>query len=147
MWLFQSSGHAQWWDILTSCNDVIRLRHVTSNGLVEDSGKSKARDVSRSIHVHFGGVDGSGEQSAASERAKLTNQKQIAASFIENTQHHHRSFSMGATSQTFWKDFPCDDELMSCLAYRRMVFETMGSEGGSFTSSTGSLGSRRKSDV
>jgi hypothetical protein len=34
---------------------------------------------------------------------------------------------MPATTQTFWK---ADEDIMRCLAYRRMVFERMGEENG-----------------
>lgn len=149
IWTFQSSGHAKCWDILRPRHDHVNVRHMTNNGLIEDAGKSKARDVSKSIHVHFGGIDGcedAHKQSEANEIPTLMDPKQIAVSFIENIQHHHRSLSMGATPQTFWKDFPCNDELMSCLAYRRMVFERMGSQGGSVPT-TDSLATRRRSGL
>ena len=72
--------------------------------------------------------------------------ERIAASFIENMEHHHRALSMGGTPHTFEKDFPCEDKLMCCLAYRRMVFERMGSQRSSVSTTTTSE-VRRKSDV
>jgi hypothetical protein len=37
--------------------------------------------------------------------------------------HSHRSFTMPATTQTFWK---VDEDMVRCLPYRKMVFERMG---------------------
>ena len=70
--------------------------------------------------------------------------ERIAASFVENMEHHHRALSMGSTPHTFEEGFPREDELMCCLAYRRMVFERMGSQRSSVSSTSSEL--RRKSD-
>jgi hypothetical protein len=122
---------------------------VTSSGSIEDTGKGKARDVTQSMHVHFGGIDGSGDahQHVQAKQARMTlDAKKVVASFIEKIEHQHRSLSMGATPPTFFREFPCDDELMSCLAYRRMVFENMGSQRGS-VSTMASDSTRRKSEA
>lgn len=124
-------------------NTAVTVSHATRNGLIEKVGKGKARDESKSIHVHFGGIDGS-EDTLAKQTPVVVEPKRVAASFIENFHHHHRSCSIGRQPQTFLKDFLCNDELISCLAYRRIVFEQMGSQRDS--GSTASSSTRRKSD-
>lgn len=88
--------------------------------------------MSSSIHVHFG-VDG---PSDATEKPPQ--------------QNTHRSFTIAGNAQSFWRTLPEDDDLMKCLAYRRMVYEKIGSERGS-VSTVSSMdmqnGGRRKSEM